>query len=186
MTDSVLVAAGFWPAQRAVELADAVRREPELPRGHIAELLLRHGERAADVRPDSLTDADATALRAAAARLTGVLVQTDPRRAAEALNELLAEHATAPRLTSHGGHAWHLHVDSADDAPWAEWFLASSALALAQLLSERGRVAWGECAAAGCLTLFLDDGPGSPRRYCSSACATRARVAAHRQRHRTS
>ena len=46
--------------------------------------------------------------------------------------------AHPPRLTSHGGTSgWHLHVDGDDDAPWADWFLTSSCLALAVLLAER-------------------------------------------------
>ncbi|MQA01177.1 MAG: CGNR zinc finger domain-containing protein [Streptosporangiales bacterium] len=172
---------GFRPAQRAVALADAVRREPAISRSRLAALLREHGEAARDVRGEAFTVADAAALRAAAGRLTAVLLLTDVDHAARALNALLAECATAPRLSNHDGHHWHLHVDR-HDAGWAEWFLTSSALALAQLMSERGRIAWGECAAAGCATLFLGTGPGSPRRYCSKECATRARVAAHRAR----
>ncbi|MEJ8645586.1 CGNR zinc finger domain-containing protein [Streptomyces sp. MS1.HAVA.3] len=65
-----------------------------------------------------------------------------------------------------------------------DWFLASGALALAHLVTEYGRIAWGACAAEGCGRFFLATGPGSVRRYCSTSCATRARVAAHRRRRR--
>lgn len=173
--------AGFRPAHRAVALADALRGDPAMSRSRLAALLREHGEAARDVRGQAFTAADAASLRAAVGRLTEVLLMTDVDRAAGGLNALLAECATVPRLSNHDGHSWHLHVDRRD-AGWAEWFLTSSALALAQLLSERGRIAWGECAAAGCRTLFLDTGPGSPRRYCSKECAGRARVAAHRAR----
>ncbi|MGW5942460.1 CGNR zinc finger domain-containing protein [Streptomyces celluloflavus] len=105
-------------------------------------------------------------------------------RAAHAINALLAECGARPHLSRHGGHAWHLHVDRGEDAGWADWFLASSAVALAQILTEYGRVTWGECAAPRCATLYLGTGPGSARRYCSAACASRERVAAHRRRRR--
>ncbi|MFK0293974.1 CGNR zinc finger domain-containing protein [Streptomyces sp. NPDC090442] len=41
-------------------------------------------------------------------------------------------------------------------------------------------MAMGE--AHDCATLYLGAGPGSARRYCSSPCATRERVATHRRR----
>lgn len=173
---------GFHPAQRAVDLAEAVRRDPAVTRDELAAILRAHGETDEDVDADAFGSEDAAELRTAVRRLTEVLQASDVDDAAERLNALLAESAARPRLTRHGGHPWHLHVDRADDVGWGEWFLTSSALALAQLLGERGRLAWGECAAPGCGALFLDAGPGSPRRFCSPTCATRTRVAAHRDR----
>src|SRR5205823_5466585 len=99
------------------------------------------------------------------------------------LNDLLARHAGPPRLTAHGGTPWHLHVDRDDAAPWAEWLLAGGALALAALLAAAGgRPAFGACGAADCRRSYLDSGRGGVRRYCSSRCATRTRVAAYRAR----
>ncbi|WP_329520914.1 CGNR zinc finger domain-containing protein [Spirillospora sp. NBC_01491] len=179
-----MIGQGFRPAVRLIELANAVRADPGLGRDALAALLLRHGETLADVAGEAFTEADAGSLRAALVRLTGVLTETDPDRAAMALNALLAESGARPRLSRHDGHGWHLHVDRGDDAGWADWLLASSALALAQIISETGRPAWGECAATGCARLYLGTGPGTARRFCSSACASRERVAAHRRRKR--
>ncbi|MFB7256761.1 CGNR zinc finger domain-containing protein [Streptomyces nojiriensis] len=175
---------GFSAARRLIDLAEAVRADPELPRAALAELLAGHGERPADLTPEAFTEAGAAALRAAARRMGAVLGESDEDRAAEALNALFAEYGTRPRLTRHDGHPWHLHVDRGDEGGWGDWFLASGALALAQLLTEYGRIAWGACAAAGCGRFFLATGPGSTRRYCSGSCATRERVAAHRRRRR--
>ncbi|MFC8719450.1 CGNR zinc finger domain-containing protein [Kitasatospora sp. NPDC057198] len=172
---------GFDTAQRLIDLANAVRAHPELPREVATALLARHGERPQDLAPDAFSGADLRELRDAARRMADLLAEPDPDLAAAALNAVLAEHAVAPRLSRHDGHSWHLHADR-EDAGWGEWFLASSALALAQLLTEHGRPVWAECAAAGCRTLHLHTGPGSPRRYCSPACASRTRVAAHRRR----
>lgn len=176
--------AGFSAARRLIDLTEAVRAAPELPRTALAELLAGHGERPADLDEAAFPEASAAELRAAARRMGEVLAERDEDRAAGALNALFAECATRPRLTRHDGHPWHLHVDRGDGAGWGDWFLASGALALAQLLTEYGRIAWGACAATGCGRFFLATGPGSVRRYCTPTCATRARVAAHRRRKR--
>lgn len=181
MTDS---AHGFSVGRRLIDLAEAVRLDPELPRAELAALLERHGEHPCDLTEEAFTEAGAAELRSAARRMGAVLAEADEDRAAEALNALFAQYGTRPRLTRHDGHPWHLHVDRGEQAGWGEWFLASGALALSQLLTECGRIAWGACAAGGCGRFFLGAGPGSARRYCSTACATRARVAAHRRRKR--
>ncbi|KOU24759.1 hypothetical protein ADK52_13030 [Streptomyces sp. WM6372] len=181
MTDSMQ---GFSVGRRLVDLAEAVRTDPGLPRTELAAVLVRHGEHPADLTEEAFAEADAAELRAAARRIGEVLAETDEDRAVEALNALFAQYGTRPRLTRHDGRSWHLHVDRGERAGWGEWFLASGALALSQLLTEYGRIAWGACAAGGCGRFFLGAGPGSARRYCSATCATRARVAAHRRRKR--
>jgi predicted RNA-binding Zn ribbon-like protein len=110
-----------------------------------------------------------------------VFAATDVATAADRINELLSGRAHPPRLTSHGGESgWHLHVDSRDDAPWAEWFLTSSCLALAVLLAERQAPPAGLCGSPSCGKPFVNVGRGAARRYCSATCGTRERVAAHR------
>ncbi|MEU3721361.1 CGNR zinc finger domain-containing protein [Streptomyces sp. NPDC031705] len=176
---------GFRAAERLIDLANAVRAHSGLPRDVAVPLLARHGEGPQDLTEEALSDADLRDLGDAALRMADILTEGDTDRAAAALNETLAAHAAAPRLSRHDGHPWHLHVDHGD-AGWADWFLASSALALAQILTEHGRATWGECAAGNCRTLYLGTGPGSPRRYCSTTCASRARVAEHRRRKQAS
>ncbi|MFJ3960628.1 CGNR zinc finger domain-containing protein [Streptomyces sp. NPDC090036] len=175
---------GFRAARRLIDLAEAVRTDPELPRAALAELLAAHGERPEELTEEAFPEAGAVELRAAARRMAALLGESDEDRAAESLNALFEECGARPRLTRHDGHPWHLHVDRGGEAGWGDWFLASGALALAQLLTEYGRIAWGACAALGCGRFFLATGPGSARRYCTGGCATRARVAAHRRRKR--
>jgi predicted RNA-binding Zn ribbon-like protein len=128
-----------------------------------------------------ISAADLAALRQAAADLREVFAATEAATSAERINELLAGRAHPPRLTTHGGESgWHLHVDSRDDAPWAEWFLTSSCLALAVLLAERQAPPAGLCASPSCGKPFVNVGRGAARRYCSATCGTRERVAAHR------
>jgi hypothetical protein len=148
----------------------------------LVAVLRAHGE----PEPIQISAADLPGLRRAAADLREVFAAADAGEAAARLNGLLAAHARLPRLTTHGGtFGWHLHVDSSDDAPWEEWFLTSSCLALSVLLAERQAPPAGLCESPSCGKPFVNVGRGSPRRYCSERCATRERVCAYRDSHRT-
>ena len=150
-------------------------------RGALIEVLEAHGEPS----PVQISPAELDSLRAAALELREVFLAGDVATAADRINGLLAGRAHPPRLSSHGGASgWHVHVDSSDDAPWGEWFLTSSGLALAVLLAERQAPPAGICASPACGRPFVNVGRGSARRYCSAACGTRERVAAHRQANR--
>ncbi|MFD8598925.1 CGNR zinc finger domain-containing protein [Kitasatospora sp. NPDC059646] len=164
-------------AARAAAVVNAFAAGAPDPDG-LAAILRAHGE----PEPVRLTAGDADALRTAAARLREVFAAPDTDRAAAALNRLLREHTGPLRLTTHGGAVgWHPHLDHDDDAPWDQWLIASSCLALAVLLWERGRPPGGTCAAPRCRNVYLTRGSGPERRYCSRRCATRERVAAHRR-----
>jgi CGNR zinc finger protein len=146
-------------------------------RAALIAVLRAHGE----PEPIEISDADLDGLRQAAIPLGEVLAAGDAATAAGRINALLAGRARAPRLTTHGGTSgWHLHVDGSDDAPWAEWFLTSSCLALAVLLAERQAPPGGFCASPSCGRPFVNTGRGAARRFCSPACGTRERVARHR------
>lgn len=121
-------------------------------------------------------------LRQAAQEVYAVFAAPDLVSAVAHINTLLARYATAPRLTAHDQSPWHLHVDPSDHAPWHTWFVTSSAMALAILVSEKQRPPGGLCAAEACGRPFVDLGQGGGRRYCSARCATRERVASHRRK----
>jgi predicted RNA-binding Zn ribbon-like protein len=147
-------------------------------RDALVDVLLAHGEPS----PLEISPAGVESLRRAALELREVFTASDVAAAADLINELLTGRAHPPRLTTHGGSSgWHLHVDSSDDAPWAEWFLTSSCLALAILLAERQAAPGGMCASGSCGRPFVNVGRGSVRRYCSAACGTRERVTAYRE-----
>ena len=173
-------------AQRAADILAVLlpragnRLAPGSPgeRDAVIEVLEAHGEPS----PVEVSPADLEGLRRAALELREVFTVGDVATAADRINGLLAGRAHPPRLTTHdGASGWHLHVDSSDDAPWDEWLLTSSALALAVLLAERQAPPGGICASPTCGRPFVNVGRGSARRYCSAACGTRQRVAAHRQ-----
>ncbi|KIQ67304.1 hypothetical protein TR51_04035 [Kitasatospora griseola] len=162
-------------ARRAVAVINAFAGDPAP--ADLAAILRAHGE----PDPVALTAEDVDALRAAAVLLREVFVAPDTDGAAAVLNRLLRERTGPLRLTTHGGATgWHPHLDH-DDAPWDDWLIASSCLALAVLVWERGRPPGGSCAASRCGNVYLAQGSGIERRYCSRRCATRERVAAHRR-----
>ncbi|MFJ1705076.1 CGNR zinc finger domain-containing protein [Kitasatospora sp. NPDC088346] len=157
------------------ELANAVQDGTRVGPADLQELVERHGG-----PPFALTDSDARQLCEATARLIGILATQDEDRAAEAINTLLDHYPARPRLVRMPGRPWSLHTRARPDAAPADWLLSTAALALGLWLGERGRCAWGQCAAPGCGRYFIDTGRRSPQRYCTPRCATRVRVAAHR------
>ena len=166
-------------AQRAADLLAVLLPGPgrRAGRAELIAVLRKYGE----PEPIEISAADLAELRHAARLLREVFAAADAGTAADRLNGLLASRARPPRLTSHGGTSgWHVHVDGGDDAPWADWFLTSSCLALAVLLAERQAAPAGLCAARSCGRPFVNVGRGALRRYCSAACGTRDRVARHR------
>lgn len=168
-------------AARTAALVNALGGPGDPSADEVAAVLRDHGEQV----PDGLSARDVAELREAAGRLREVFTAPDADRAAERVNALLARCAGPLRLTSHDGVSpWHPHLDSHDDAPWGEWLLASSCLALTVLIWDRQRPPGGVCASPVCGRVFLTLGSGPVRRYCSRRCATRERVAAHRRARR--
>ncbi|MCH5677505.1 CGNR zinc finger domain-containing protein [Streptomyces gilvus] len=164
-------------ARRAAALVSVLTRERPDPEEVVA-VLREYGEQGPlDLTPDDLDE-----MCAAAVLLREVFTADDLDTAAVLLNRLLREHTGPLRLTSHGGSPWHPHLDRDDDGPWGEWLLASSCLALTVLVWDTQRPPGRLCAAHNCRQVFVTQGAGPERRYCSRRCATRERVAAHRRR----
>ncbi|MFE2448480.1 CGNR zinc finger domain-containing protein [Streptomyces melanosporofaciens] len=165
-------------ARRTAALVNALTAEPSPDPGAIAGILLDHGEPG----PVELTAGDVAGMRTAALRLREVFAAAQVDEAAGVLNRLLREGTGPLRLSSHDGRSpWHPHLDSDDEAPWGEWFLASSCMALTVLIWDGQRPPGGLCSSPSCGDVFLTVGGGPERRYCSRRCATRERVAAHRR-----
>ncbi|MFV8128923.1 CGNR zinc finger domain-containing protein [Streptomyces syringium] len=164
-------------AQRTAALINALADESPDPT-EVADVLRAYGES----DPLDLTGRDVAGMRAAAALLRQVFEAEHTDDAATTLNRLLKEHTGPLRLTSHGGSSpWHPHLDRDDSAPWGDWLLASSCMALTVLVWDRQRPPGRICASPSCQNVFITQGSGPERRYCSRRCATRERVAAHRR-----
>lgn len=169
-----------FAAKRAADVVFVLLNKERLAHKELAarlnEMLRAYGEMNADVT----TNIDE--LKAVARKLHDVFAATNTNIAATRINDLLETYTQKPRLSTHGSSPWHIHVDNNDHAPWAEWFAASSAFALAVLLAEKQQNPAGLCASPTCGRPFIDLGKGGGRKYCSPRCATRERVAAYRKK----
>ncbi|WP_326763550.1 CGNR zinc finger domain-containing protein [Streptomyces sp. NBC_01591] len=157
------------------ELANTVQDGTQMSAADFQALLERHSGPSF-----ALTESDARRLREATARLIHILAMHDEDQAAEAINTLLDQHPAQPYLVRLPGRPWSLHTRAPQNADPTHWLLSTTALALGLWLSERGRCAWGQCAAPNCNHYFIDTGRRTPQRYCTPRCATRVRVASHR------
>ena len=98
----------------------------------------------------------------------------------ELLNELLAESSTTHYISTHDGRAPHLHY-AREDAPTDVRVKAYTAAGMAALFCEDAhRIGW--CDRDDCGTAFVDTSRNGRRRFCSTKCANRVAVAAHRSR----
>ena len=104
---------------------------------------------------------------------------TDEQARADLLNDLLLQHAAAPRLTNHAKTGWHLHFRDDNVAGWQQICVLISA-ATALHLTGRGIDRMGACELAECTRVFADTSRNGRQRYCSPACANRAAVRRHR------
>ncbi|MFF9348858.1 CGNR zinc finger domain-containing protein [Streptomyces sp. NPDC014734] len=160
-----------------VDLVNTVRDGGPATANALRAVVERHGG-----PPLALDETTARQFREAAVGLSRILDLHDEDQAAEAINALLDRYPARPRLVRLPGRPWSLHTRTPEHAHPAEWLLSTAALALALWLGERGRCAWGRCAAPGCDRYFIDAGRRAPQRFCSTRCGTRVRVATHRAR----
>jgi predicted RNA-binding Zn ribbon-like protein len=141
------------------------------------------------VRPwmaDRAEESDVAPLARLRRQLRGVFDAADEGRSAdvvEQLNRLLAHHRPQPSISGHDDADWHLHVAD-DHAPVATEYATGAVMGLTMAFLEHGVERLGSCADPRCGGVFLDTSRNRSRRYCSDRCASRANVAAHRERQR--
>jgi predicted RNA-binding Zn ribbon-like protein len=113
------------------------------------------------------------------------LLTADRDRAAELVNDMLAEARAVPQLVRHGDMDWHVHAVSPDE-PLVHRVVVETAMAMADLVrgDEMSRLA--TCADATCRGIVLDLTRNRSRRFCSTSCANRNAVAAYRARRKVS
>lgn len=101
----------------------------------------------------------------------------------DVLNAMLNRYASAPMLTDHDRSGWHVHYRP-PTASLGEALTASTTVAVADHLAERGVHRLGRCALADCRRAFADHSRPGKQRYCTHACANRDAVRRHRERAR--
>ncbi|MFI5912323.1 CGNR zinc finger domain-containing protein [Dactylosporangium sp. NPDC051541] len=97
------------------------------------------------------------------------------------VNGLLAAATTSVRVSMHDGNGPHLHYITGTDDPVAR-ISAAIAGGLAVAVCGAGGSRLGRCSRAGCSVVYVDTSRNGRRRFCSTACANRVNVAAHRAR----
>lgn len=129
-----------------------------------------------------LTNRQAKDVTAWADRLREVFAATDRDHQIEMINALLADSTCQPYVHQHDGLPPHVHYASQDDDR-ARRVFAFTAGGLAHLFCEDpNRI--GQCDRAGCEVVYVDTSRNGRKRFCSTRCATRTHVAAHRDRRR--
>ena len=129
-------------------------------------------------RPAPAEVPDAAARTALADRLHAVFAADGSERAGM-VNAMLAETAVRPEVAEDDGV---LRAGWSVPRPAAA-LLASAALALREHLANNPE-RLGVCADRQCADIYVDASPAGHRRFCSTTCQTRARVAAFRERRR--
>jgi predicted RNA-binding Zn ribbon-like protein len=158
-----------------------------MPRGEdrqraVAQALGGGGRRTPDVTPRQ-----ATSLAAHAVQMRKVFeaVERDElEEAARVVNAILKRTGARPQLDPLAGGGWHVHFHGTTDAlstGWAAGCATGLALAIGSDLA--GRL--GVCVAERCDRVYVDTSKNARRRFCSTTCQNRTKVAAFRQRRAT-
>jgi predicted RNA-binding Zn ribbon-like protein len=100
--------------------------------------------------------------------------------AAALVNELLAASPAPPHLAKEAGR-WRLHHHPLDAALVPMW-VAICAEGLARLIGGDAADRLGVCSAPACDRVFVDGSKNASRRFCSTTCQNRVKVAAFRRR----
>ncbi|MBV2353885.1 CGNR zinc finger domain-containing protein [Streptomyces sp. J2-1] len=141
----------------------------------LAALLAAHG-----VARRALDTARAREIWEWSRRLSACFGPTSLEERVRAVNALLADASSRPRISLHDGHP-HLHY-SAPDADPAAHVRAVTAAGLAYVVCFAGADRLGRCAREGCGTAYVDTSRNGRRTYCTVRCANNDAVARHRRR----
>ncbi|MFE6758282.1 CGNR zinc finger domain-containing protein [Streptomyces sp. NPDC057684] len=105
----------------------------------------------------------------------------DIDRAAGILNTLLMNTGARPQLDRTLGEPWQVHFHGTSDTLAVGWSAGcATALALALGSDLAGRL--GVCQAPKCDRVYVDTSRNAARQFCSTACQSRVKAAAHRAR----
>jgi predicted RNA-binding Zn ribbon-like protein len=103
----------------------------------------------------------------------------DTDRAAQLVNDMLAQTGARPWLERHDGEPWHLHFHGSDASPVTGW-AAGCATGLAVVLGSSLDSRLGVCIAPRCDRVYVDTSRNGTRRFCSTSCQNRVKAAAFR------
>lgn len=118
---------------------------------------------------------------AALRRCVDCLDVHDVKGAAEIVNDLLSTHGATPRMEHGPNEAWEVHYHPSTATP-VDAHAVGYAIGIAQLIGQGQGVTHrlGICRAERCDRMYLDLSRNGSKRFCSSKCMTRTKVAAFR------
>ena len=132
----------------------------------------------------AVADDDVERARELRSRLTAAFDATTQAESVEALNALLAESATPPRLERTGG-AWAFR-SWPEEGEWLAFVAAYAAFGLLEAIRNLGWERFGRCAGSPCRCVYVDRSRNRSRRFCCELCADRVAQADYRRRRRSS
>ncbi|MEV0143819.1 MULTISPECIES: CGNR zinc finger domain-containing protein [unclassified Nonomuraea] len=134
--------------------------------------------------PRTVTMEQAEHLAGTAERMRRVFEAVHAQRIGEAaaiVNALLLSTGARPQLDQVPGEPWQVHFHGPDDTLAVGWSAGcASALALAIGSNLGGRL--GVCQAVACDRVYVDASRNGVRHFCCSACRSRTKAAAYRER----
>lgn len=158
--------------------------EVAMPSGPSRQRAVAEALGGGDRRTPVVTARQAISLAAHAVQMRRVFEATergDLAEAARVLNVMLKRTGARPQLDPLAEGGWHVHFHGTTDSlatGWAAGCATGLALAIGSDLA--GRL--GVCEAERCDRVYVDTSKNAKRRFCSTTCQNRTKVAAFRQR----
>ena len=131
---------------------------------------------------DAVSDDDVSHARELRSRLTAAFDAPTQAEAVEALNALVEESGTAPRLEFDAG-SWAFR-SWPDEGEGLAFLAPYAALGLLEVIADGGWERFGRCAGSPCRCVFIDRSRNRSRRFCGELCADRVAQADYRRRRR--
>jgi predicted RNA-binding Zn ribbon-like protein len=128
---------------------------------------------------ERVSEGDIPRARALRERLARAFDAPTEEEAVAALNDLVSEVGTPPRLERDDGR-WGLRAWPSEESLDAA--VARAALGLLEAIRDLGWARFGRCAGEPCRCAFVDRSRNRSRRYCCELCADRVAQAAYRRR----
>jgi predicted RNA-binding Zn ribbon-like protein len=132
---------------------------------------------------DAVSDADVERARELRSRLTAAFDATTQGEAVEALNALVEEWGTPPRL-ERDAKSWAFR-SWPDESEGLAFLAPYAALGLLDVIRADGWERFGRCAGSPCRCVYIDRSRNRSRRFCCDLCADRVAQADYRRRRRT-
>jgi predicted RNA-binding Zn ribbon-like protein len=172
--------AALQSAARLVNTLSATNGDQLTERAHLDEQLRLGGYSGKVLGTKSELDQ----IRSLRRRLRRFWEVSDRDRAAELVNELLAETDARPYLSRHDDLDWHLHL-TRQDQPLEHWIAAETAMAFLDLIRADEWTRMKTCEATDCSDVLIDLSRNRSKRFCDTGnCGNRMHVTAYRARRR--